>query len=234
VNRSEWDSCRDPTLMIRWVRDRATPRKHRLFRCASVRRLSHVLEEYGLQWRVAVDSAEQAADGTPEGSSTHSASDWWAYGGEEGPALARGFLKCLEGSPTWSAVQDMIAATARLMEARAQRWSRAGRSGRFPTRRPADEAWAAGAWRTQADLIRDLFGHLFHDDPTWADRLERRHEVEPIARAIYDGHSFADVPILGDALEDAGCTDEEVLAHCRQGGEHARGCWVLDAILGRQ
>ena len=42
-----------------------------------------------------------------------------------------------------------------------------------------------------------------------------------------------DMPVLGDALEDAGCDDEEALAHCRHHPLHARGCWVLDAVLCR-
>jgi hypothetical protein len=50
-----------------------------------------------------------------------------------------------------------------------------------------------------------------------------------MARAIYDGHRFTDLPILADALEEAGCTDAAILAHCRT-GEHVRGCWALDAL----
>ena len=57
--------------------------------------------------------------------------------------------------------------------------------------------------------------------------------VRDLARAIYDDKSFADMPVLGDALEDAGCDDEEALDHCRNHPLHARGCWVLDAILCR-
>ncbi len=41
------------------------------------------------------------------------------------------------------------------------------------------------------------------------------------------------MPILGDALEAAGCTPVEALRHCREPGEHVRGCWVVDALLGK-
>jgi hypothetical protein len=41
------------------------------------------------------------------------------------------------------------------------------------------------------------------------------------------------MPILADALEEAGCTSEDMLAHCRTGSEHVLGCWVVDLILGR-
>jgi hypothetical protein len=41
------------------------------------------------------------------------------------------------------------------------------------------------------------------------------------------------MPVLADALQEAGCEDDEVLAHCRAGGPHARGCWVVDLVLGK-
>lgn len=53
-------------------------------------------------------------------------------------------------------------------------------------------------------------------------------------QAIYDTNTFEDLPIFGDALEDAGCDNEDVLQHCREHGPHARGCWVLDLILDRK
>ena len=42
------------------------------------------------------------------------------------------------------------------------------------------------------------------------------------------------MPILADALEDAGCTNQDILNHCRGGGEHVRGCWVVDLLLGKE
>jgi hypothetical protein len=58
--------------------------------------------------------------------------------------------------------------------------------------------------------------------------------VVKMARTIYEERRFEDLPILADALEEAGCENEIILWHCRELGEHARGCWVLDAILGRK
>ena len=52
-----------------------------------------------------------------------------------------------------------------------------------------------------------------------------------LARLIYDEHAFGDLPVLADALEDAGCRDEVILEHLRDGGPHARGCFALDACL---
>src|SRR5262249_51201889 len=120
-----------------------------------------------------------------------------------------------------------------LMQERAERWSRVKSCPPGYVLVRPDPTWAAGAWRTQADLLRDLFGHFFHADPQWIGRLSRADEAVAIARGVYDDHAFAETRVLADALEDAGCAAEEVLAHCRRGGEHARGCWVLDALLGR-
>jgi hypothetical protein len=57
--------------------------------------------------------------------------------------------------------------------------------------------------------------------------------AEEIAKEVYEERNFRLLPILADVLEDAGCTNEEMLRHCRQ-QEHARGCWVVDAILDKK
>jgi hypothetical protein len=54
------------------------------------------------------------------------------------------------------------------------------------------------------------------------------------AQAIYDERAFDRTPQLADALEQAGCTDADILGHCRGGGEHVRGCWVVDLLLGKK
>jgi hypothetical protein len=57
--------------------------------------------------------------------------------------------------------------------------------------------------------------------------------VQKLAKSIYDDRAFDHLPILADALEDAGCTDAAILEHCRGPGPHVRGCWVVDLILGK-
>ena len=58
--------------------------------------------------------------------------------------------------------------------------------------------------------------------------------VVKVAAAIYDERAFDRMPILADALEDAGCDNADILNHCREPGEHVRGCWVLDLLLGKK
>jgi hypothetical protein len=100
--------------------------------------------------------------------------------------------------------------------------------------RKATEAFGAECVR-QADLVRCILGNPFRParlDPIYLDTNDGA--ARRVAQAIYDGHAFADLPVLADALEDAGCTDDAVLSHCRDAGPHARGCWVVDLVLGKQ
>jgi hypothetical protein len=95
---------------------------------------------------------------------------------------------------------------------------------------PADSIWA-GEEEIQADLLRCVVGNPFRPvpfDPSW-----RTPAVLHLAQAIYDDRAFDQLPILADALEEAGCTNGEVLDHCRGPGPHVRGCWVVDLLLGK-
>jgi len=83
-------------------------------------------------------------------------------------------------------------------------------------------------------LLRDIFGNPFRPitiAPTWLvwnDGVTRK-----LAQAIYEERAFDRLPILADALEEAGCANADLLNHCRQPVEHVRGCWVIDLILGK-
>ena len=57
--------------------------------------------------------------------------------------------------------------------------------------------------------------------------------IRKMAQVIYGDRAFDRLPLLADALEDAGCTDADILGHCRTPGEHVRGCWVVDLLLGK-
>jgi hypothetical protein len=70
--------------------------------------------------------------------------------------------------------------------------------------------------------------------PVTVEPACRTRTVVAIARTIYEERTFESLPILADALEEAGCTNTDILAHCRQPGEHVRGCWVDDLLLGKK
>jgi hypothetical protein len=52
-----------------------------------------------------------------------------------------------------------------------------------------------------------------------------------LARGIHERGAFEQLPVLADALEEAGCRDPDILVHCRQPGLHDGGCWVTDMLL---
>jgi hypothetical protein len=83
-----------------------------------------------------------------------------------------------------------------------------------------------------AGVVRDLCVYPFGPRPSFDDWLSPT--VVALAEVIDARGAFEDMPILGDALEDAGCADEDVLRHCRHESRHLRGCWVLDALLRRR
>jgi len=85
----------------------------------------------------------------------------------------------------------------------------------------------------QAGLVREVFGNPFRPvrfDPAW--RHANGGVVSRVAGAIYHDRGWDDLPILADALEDAGCDEPALLEHLHGPGPHVRGCWALDLVLG--
>jgi hypothetical protein len=78
--------------------------------------------------------------------------------------------------------------------------------------------------------FRDIFANPFR--PV-AFESWRTSTVVTLAQQMYDSRDFALMPILGDALQDAGCESADILDHCRGDGPHVRGCWVVDLVLGK-
>jgi hypothetical protein len=85
---------------------------------------------------------------------------------------------------------------------------------------------------TALAVLRDICGNPFHPislSPTW-----RTPHALALAQAMYDDRHYEDMPVLADALEEAGCTERAILKHCREPVPHVRGCWVLDLLLGKR
>lgn len=81
-------------------------------------------------------------------------------------------------------------------------------------------------------LLHDIFGNPFR--PITIDQAWMTPNAAALAQAIYDDRAFDRMPELADALEEAGCDNADILAHCRGPGPHVRGCWVIDLLLGRE
>jgi len=226
MTEAEWLTCRDPDTLLTYLGGGASNRRLRLFACACCRRVRGLLT--APRYRHAVETSERYADrlAGPQELKAARAAAWGVLaeeGGSDAPARA-------------AAVSGLLReARAAAFEARAAVANRA-------CRRHHDRAAMARGWqaaeaaekRAQCDLLRDIFGkpvRALRAGPVWL--ACDGGTVAKLAGAIYDGRRFAEMPYLGDALEEAGCADETVLGHCRGPGPHVRGCWVLDLLLGK-
>jgi hypothetical protein len=239
MTEAEWLACEVPVEMLRQLGAAASVRKQRLLGLACCRRLIDLLNNRDLQ------QALQVAETWIEGGCTSSerksarraatAAALVASGGsiEESLTLSDSAAFSVQrllqtGVPETDKILFALA-EARLKDAGAQAYlSRAPRE-------IADEM-RAGVLRseegTQCDLLRDIFGNPFRPvafNPAW-----RTSDVRLLAQGIYDAKAFDRMPILADALQDAGCDNEDILMHCRDASlTHVRGCWVVDLVLGK-
>jgi hypothetical protein len=213
VNEEEWLTSTNPRVMLRVLEGRTTARKLRLFAVACCRRVWEGLRDE--RSRRAVEVAERFADGRAARGELLAAHDL-AYSAVD---------DCLHYSP-FSEDQAIAACGSASEDAEAAAWE------------AVNYAWdgdLAAAERQHTALLRDIFGPVpFRPPPPLVPSVLAWNDgcVEKLARSIYDGRRFDDMPILADALEEAGCGDLDILGHCRAPGPHARGCWPLDLILG--
>jgi hypothetical protein len=222
MTEAEWPKLTDPTPMLDFLRGKPSDRKLRLFACACCRRVSHLLNlEY---CRTLTEISERYADGL--------ASD-----GEREAALAKAAEEFETAHhPTQSgedaASATLLAAVRGVTYASDAAWY-ATKAARFTASSHGCKALAEAAERQgQANLLRCIFGNPFRLtslDPAW-----QTPTVLALAQAVYDQRAFDRMQELADALEKAGCTNTDLLAHCRQLGEHVRGCWVVDLLVGKE
>jgi len=172
------------------------------------------------EWDVAKQMAQSACD---------DAHDEKLDCGEVQPTADYAIRTCTAAAATFclSSTAWDAAWSAAIWTATVQGWKVASSS----TWNAAADVARNAEWKEQAAIVRDFF-HPFRrvtTSPAWLTST-----VTNLAQAIYTDRAFARMPILADALEDAGCTNADILAHCRQPGEHCRGCWVVDLLLGKE
>jgi hypothetical protein len=86
-------------------------------------------------------------------------------------------------------------------------------------------------WSQELRYAMDVLEFIFQEGPIPAEW--RTDTAVSLARQMYESREFGAMPILADALQDAGCDNPDILDHCRNPGEHVRGCWVCDLVLGK-
>ena len=215
MNEAKWLSCSELWTLLDFMKRKAGHRKLRLFACACCRRIWRLLPEHCQR---AVEVTERFADGLASREELRSANDAESI-----------VFRATQPTASYDWFDAFRAAG---------NMARAEAGAAFPNAPHDHDDYLAAAARestaaaAQADLLRDLFGNPFrpaHIDRSW--HAWRDGVVRKMAQAIYDRRRFSDLPIVADALEEAGCTESTILAHCRSGKEHVRGCWVLDLLL---
>ncbi len=215
MTEQEWSECEDPRPMWEHLSGGQSARKTRLFVCACCRRVWDLLTDE--RSRHAVAEAERYADGL------------------SGPEALRAARRKADAAYQWSrkkhgtACANFIGAAHLALQATASALRFDPREDEFL--RGVQERKELTERKARSGLTREIFGNPFRPVTVKADWLSST--VVGLAQAIYDERAFDRMPILADALEDAGCTDGDVLGHGRQPGEHVRGCWVVDLVLGK-
>jgi hypothetical protein len=251
MTETEWLACKDPRPMLEFLRGKASERKLRLFACACVRRVWHLLDDQSS--REAVEAGERRPDGPRKAwralfERAHHAAGMLnirahrerrAPGGKAAQAraaAASAAVGILQGSAVYNYASAghlaAIGASYRAAEAAKFAARAAGAAGRpgAKTERIA-----------QSKLVRDVFGNPFHPvtvDPAWL--AWQGGTVRKLAGDADEGRRLPEgtleatrVAVLADALEDAGCADAELLGHLRGPEPHVRGCWAVDLLLGK-
>jgi hypothetical protein len=240
MDEAEWLACTDPQKMLECLRGKASQRELQLFACACVRHVWHRLPDPRSQR--AVEMTEHFIEG-------------WATAGELGAArrdaeaaqrdaalrrrgdAGESAAVAVASAPEWTPDRwpCVMSVSTQASFAAAEFAQLTGKN-----RKERKRNWVRGLTHEQAcqcALLRDITGKRFGSvsfDPAW-----RTPAVLSLAQAAYDerilpsGHLDADrLAVLSDSLEEAGCTDAQILSHLRgPSGPHVRGCWVLDAIL---
>jgi hypothetical protein len=213
MTEAEWLACGNVYELLKHLGASASARKTRLLGCACVRRAW----EWGLNEPVpeAVHVTEAFADGlaTKEDLSRVVAEIGLLWRNDDEPfrpyprtCFLTEVLAAPDNDRAW--VEDLDAFAIDL------------------------EVFDDPEWLKSVEYVHEIFGNPFRPitfSPSW-----RTDTALSLARTMYDSRDFSAMPILADALQDAGCESDAILNHCRGPGPHVRGCWVVDRVLGKK
>jgi hypothetical protein len=238
MTETQWLVCREPKVMLNYLRGTISQRKLRLFVCAECRQVLRLLPDEGCTQTV--ETAERYADGLASDEELRSACDKCGIATrrpDDPVSYAPAYAASITTNPRFVATHaDLPPGTYEELD----------RHGVCLAVADSDNLsyWAAVATApaaflatqdelraASAALLRDLVGNPFHQVCPMPCVLAA--QVAAIAKAIYDERAFNRLPELADALEHADCWDQDILSHCRSEGPHVRGCWVIDLILGK-
>ncbi len=222
MTEAEWLAATNPWVLLRHIESKTTERKLRLFACSCCRKVWGLLPDDRI--RQLLLTSELFADGIATAQELENAVrasvDFERENRDEyHPAVAAVTNASTDLYIDAGEVCDKLSATffSQLPDDKAS----------FET----NQVEVARQLSELSLLAHDIFGNPFRPvtlNPSWLTTT-----VHSLASGIYDDRAFDRLPILADALQDAGCDNEDILCHCRQTGEHVRGCWALDLLLNK-
>ena len=246
---TQWLTCPDPSPMLAFLGSRASERKLSLFTAACLRRLWPLLTDD--RSRAAVETMDRSADGlacrverAAARRAAHAAGRRAAAAWEAARATQRAKGEGRAWGPGWWEREEALQAAAERESAAWLVWKLSGRelstadgaahAAAFAAEAAARRGGEAAERQALAELVREVFGPSIRSpvvEPSWLRWNDGT--VPKLAKVVYADRAFNRLPLLADALEDAGCTYAGLLGHLRGPGPHVRGCWALDLLLGR-
>jgi hypothetical protein len=213
MTEAEWLAATDPRPMLDFLRGKASDRRLRLFACACCRYF--FFDPHGGDIQAEdfileptgwfVDGVFGEREREIAETEAQSLDDYGFYAAHKREALIAVAARAFSILRVWSALEEF-----------------SNSQGCY-----GNELHGKGC-----EFLRCIFGNPFRPvavEPSWLPST-----VVALATGIYEDRGFDRMPILADALQDAGCDSDDILNHCRRQGEHVRGCWALDLVLGKE
>ena len=225
MTEEEWLMCIDPGPMLEFLRGKVSERKLRLLACSCCHRCIHLvppesLDDEGRPWVDLIQQAVSVGEKLADGKTVRQ--------DEPIPGIA---WTCVDG---WYAFLSCASPFDDLLEVPATvAWAVAGlvsNRSQLNSHNENNTGAEKAEREAQISLVRDIFPFR----PITISSSWLTSTVISLAQGIYTDRAFDRMPILADALQDAGCSNDEILNHCRRPGTHTRGCFVIDLLTGRQ
>ena len=243
MNSEQWDEAHDPNEMLKFLDYFAHLRKHQLFACACIERVREFVRHEEL--KSCLDIIRFYPD-SPVSLDTiqlaQTKSDKILEEFKFGPDHPKDFIEYYPGAAIyrffrWIHDEGMpvgVGSCCRTAMGRVS-WINAiqmDEPNKYQTAQQIKDTIEQNEALQQCNLLREIFGNPFH--PVTTDPIWLTPTVTAMAQAMYEDRNFTAMPILGDALEEAGCDNEDILQHCRDMTGHVRGCWLVDLVLDKQ
>ena len=221
MTEDEWLTTDDADRLMSWCFDHMSCRKLLLYACACCHALSHRFQD-ARSWKVVL-AVEDYVEEEELPDSFYSVTLGAGEALRRCDSLPKEYARAA-GSASFAAY---ILATAIVGCGELSRVDKRGAANAISHLRRGTKR----SRTHQSRLLREIVGNLFR--PVSIGQAWASSTVLGLAEGIYADRAFDRMPILADALEEAGCDNADILSHCRGDGPHVRGCWVVDLVLGK-